>query len=240
MKRAQASLEFMLTYGWILLLGLTFIGLVAYQIFSADGSQGLAQQQCRATKDFPCLGTGAVGLAPSGSGLILIGLSNGHAEKIFLEELQTRDVRIIKGACADTFSPVNAFYVRADDWQTVPFAIGISNPGIDGFYEFLSGDLITLVLVCDPGTIRNNEPVMVEVDLDYRIGDRQSLRRGVVRSELINPTILTVEGDGTGGPLTGGPDETLIYAVETFMSQFKGGGEVTATSPGNPPVVPIG
>lgn len=81
-KKAQAALEFLMTYGWAILVVLAAIGALAY--FGVLSPSNFLPDQCTATSGVGCLGKPSIN-----STAIIFTLTNGIGQTLSVENINT-------------------------------------------------------------------------------------------------------------------------------------------------------
>ncbi|MDP6648176.1 MAG: hypothetical protein QGH34_02180 [Candidatus Woesearchaeota archaeon] len=147
LKRGQAALEFLTTYGWAFLVILIMMSALAY--FGVLNPTKLLPERCNFGAEISC-NKDFMLVKKSNEGTIIMRFSNGVGTHITV-------------TAVEVVSDLNVGTCTAKIGDTTP-----AEPTNDHPISWPSGETITLTVDCDTGTnLIENEKVKFNMEIDY-------------------------------------------------------------------------
>jgi len=155
-RKGQAALEFLMTYGWAILVVLVVIGALAY--FGVLNPDSLVPDKCTLTTGISCDDHQIIGGAPP-DGKIHLSLGNGQGRQIGIDEVRAIQVgdtsvecfngtdQIIKNGASTVFILEGAGCDVSQSGRKPRFNINVTYNFTDGasFSHISSGELLGTV-----------------------------------------------------------------------------------------------
>jgi len=161
-KRAQAAMEFLMTYGWAILVVLIVVGALAY--FGVLNPQNLIPEKCvfptmLTCQDYQVLEKGAA----NNDGITLV-LLNGAGKDIILRNISITGDAVVPGTsittgCNTTFSNAGAVSIPAS--TSVTLTVGAASGGTN----------VVPLSVCNLDSNKDRGKVKYTVAVDYQYTD---------------------------------------------------------------------
>lgn len=151
-KKAQAAMEFLMTYGWAILVVLVVIGALAY--FGVLNPQNLLPEKCTLPMGLYCKDH----LIKEGTpGSILFRLENGMGQGIMIRDINITG-EVLSGCdtndkTADTYNGITGWHLANGDSDTVT----ITCTSVASFSGKAKGDITIIYCSDTPGGATNGE-----------------------------------------------------------------------------------
>ncbi|MCP4651414.1 MAG: hypothetical protein GY853_15215 [PVC group bacterium] len=151
-KRAQAAMEFLMTYGWAILVVLVVIGALAY--FGVLSPQNLLPEKCELQMGLNCKDYIISQGGAASDGTITVNLENGMGQGILITAMTATGKGDMAGViCDEDYCDNDGSCIDAGDpWAWIPGKEGIHmNSGEDSDSAILAqtGAAGSIVLDCD-------------------------------------------------------------------------------------------
>jgi hypothetical protein len=177
-KKSQASLEFLLTYGWAFIAIIAVFGVITYMGLS--NPERFAPQSCIVGEAFECVDFGAY--YGSNVGYIAINLKNTVGHRININQIEVRTFRGADVKCIDNLR------VEASNGTDIVNDISVAGPA-DLLLD--PGKSINVSIFCDtgdtldPGEIFRDDLLKSDFTVRYRINKSGYFDKNIVGSTVV-------------------------------------------------------